>query len=107
LKDFGHPQFTSTEQVKGYIVNEPVAIVQTATNAMSNFKPNFFHQNNTKSSIGAQRPVGLSNEKKNKNNEIFVDIFEKISVKINTFTSFFKECLDPFQCQWLCYKFLH
>lgn len=81
MKDFGHPQFTSTEQVKGYIVNEPVAIVQTATNAMSNFKPNFFSQQ-TISSIAVQRPVGLNNEKKNKKNEIFVDIFEKISVTI-------------------------
>lgn len=79
MKDFGHPQFTSTEQVKGYIVNEPVAIVQNSGGSISSFKPNFF-PSNTISSIAVQRPVNIKDEKKNKKNEIFVDILEKISV---------------------------
>lgn len=76
-KDFGHPQFTSTEQIKGYIVNEPVTIIQASGAGKSNFVPSFFNTSNTISSSANQRPV---NEKNNKKNEIFVDIFEKISV---------------------------
>lgn len=28
IKDFGHPQLTSSELIKSYIVNEPVAVTK-------------------------------------------------------------------------------
>jgi hypothetical protein len=78
----GHPQLTSTELVKPFIVNEPVAIQNPATQlsqTISSFKPRFF-STNTISSQAAQRSVFQKDDQKNKKNEIFVDVFEKISV---------------------------
>jgi len=92
--------------VKGFIVNEPVAIVSSNNGSLSSFKPNIF-TSNTISSIAVQRPVNLKDEKKNKKNEIFVDIFEKISVYSLIFHILSKKFilkLDSFQCFWLCDK---
>ncbi|CAG9310868.1 unnamed protein product [Blepharisma stoltei] len=72
--DYGYPQSTSAEQVRPYIVNEPVAIAQSTPL----FKANPF--SNTVPHAAAQRP--LSNKKQK--NEIFVDILEKVSVLFNS-----------------------
>eukprot|EP01016_Furgasonia_blochmanni_P041689 TRINITY_DN5449_c0_g1_i3.p1 TRINITY_DN5449_c0_g1~~TRINITY_DN5449_c0_g1_i3.p1 ORF type:complete len:360 (-),score=147.39 TRINITY_DN5449_c0_g1_i3:79-1158(-) len=74
--DFGHPQLVSTEAIKPYIVNDPVPVSQN----IPSIKPSFI-TSNTISSVAVQRSVV---EKKNQKNEIFVDIFEKISVLFNS-----------------------
>lgn len=73
--DYGYPQSTSTEQVKPYIVNEPVSV----ENSSSLLKPNFLTPN-TVPYTAVQRPVASKKQK----NEIFVDIFEKVSVLFNS-----------------------
>jgi len=74
--DFGYPQLTSTELVKPFIVNEPVA-VDTVRNIMSFNPSNILVGSNTTPSSANQRPIT------SKKNEIFVDIFEKISILFN------------------------
>lgn len=80
--DFGYPQLTSTEQIKPFIVNEPIQIVQD--NIMQNIKPKFSKFNiftpNTINSTAVQRSV----KDKSGKNEIFVDVFEKLQVLFNS-----------------------
>ena len=83
--DFGHPQYLSSEYVKPHIVNEPVPIVtdnalninmpKTSIGKFSIFTPS------TISSVAVQRSI---KDEKSKKNEIFVDVFEKISVLFNS-----------------------
>jgi AP-4 complex subunit mu-1 len=74
LVDFGYPQSVSTEQVRPYIVNDPVIVEPPK----SQFTPSFITPNTVPSSA-TQRSV----KSKKKKNEIFVDVFEKVSVLFN------------------------
>ena len=75
--DYGHPQMMTTENIKQFIVNEPILIQQGKKE--STFRPTFL-STNTISSTAIQRPMSQITDKKNMKNEIFVDIFEKLSV---------------------------
>ena len=77
--DYGHPQLMTTENIKQFVINEPILI--QAKQTQSNFKPSIF-SSNTVASTAIQRPLSQITDKKNMKNEIFVDIFEKLSVRI-------------------------
>lgn len=77
--DFGYPQLTSTELIKPFIVNDPIP-VDSVRNISSS---RIFAPSNTVSSVAIQRPVWMKDDNKKHKNEIFVDIFEKISVLFN------------------------
>ncbi|KAL4438403.1 hypothetical protein ABPG74_009442 [Tetrahymena malaccensis] len=77
--DFGYPQLLQTEQVKPHIANEPIVIKkQTLPTSTTGRLGSIFNQG-TVSSIATNRPVNSQSKK----NEIFVDVFEKISVLFN------------------------
>jgi AP-4 complex subunit mu-1 len=76
--DFGHPQSMTTESIKDYIVNTPVMISQSSG---SSFKPSILTRN-VISSSAIQRTVSKT-KSKNKE-EIFVDIFDKLTVLFNS-----------------------
>jgi len=82
--DFGHPQTTSTEQLKSCIHNEAILVevpkgVGLGSLGLPNFNPR------TVPSNAVHRPVGLSNEaNRSKKNEIFVDILERLTVTFNS-----------------------
>ncbi|KRW98870.1 Mu homology domain [Pseudocohnilembus persalinus] len=80
--DFGMPQLMSSDLVKPYIVNDPVNLkpeptFQIPKKTFGSF--NFFNKTTT-SSQSSNRSV----KDNKKDNEIFVDIFEKISVLFNS-----------------------
>ena len=77
--DYGHPQLMTTENIKQYIINEPILIQQKQQK--QTFTPSIF-SSNTISSTAIQRPLSQITDKKNMKNEIFVDIFEKLSVSV-------------------------
>ena len=79
--DYGYPQIMSTEVVKEFVINE--AIVTSKPPASS--KPSIWNKN-TVSSTAVTRPVSstLSTKKKTKRQEIFVDIFDKMTVLFNS-----------------------
>ena len=82
--DFGHPQLTSSELIKPLIVNEPVPIIQDSGLNL-NIRP-VLGKIITPSSVSSsakQRSIADNSKNKNKKNEIFVDVFEKISVLFN------------------------
>ena len=81
--DYGHPQLMTTENIKQFVINEPI-MIQTKQ-AQSNFKPSIF-SSNTVASTAIQRPLSQITDKKNMKNEIFVDIFEKLSVRLYSLT---------------------
>jgi AP-4 complex subunit mu-1 len=79
--DYGYPQSTSTETLKMYVHNEPVAVAApSATNS------GILTSKRTVSSTAVQRPISLlstggsGGEKKN---EIYVDILERLTVLFN------------------------
>lgn len=67
--DFGYAQGTSTDQIRPYIVSDAVSV----ENSLFSFRPNFL--TNSAPYTAVQRPMA---GKKNKN-EIFVDIYEKVT----------------------------
>ena len=71
--DYGYAQSTSTDQIRNYIVNEPVSV----ETSLFSFRPSFL--SNSAPYTAVQRPM---NSKKSKN-EIFVDIYEKITALFN------------------------
>ena len=95
--DYGHPQLMTTENIKQFIVNEPILIQPKAQATSSSFAPRIF-SSNTVASTAIQRPLSQITDKKNMKNEIFVDIFEKLSVSHSHFHAIF---LGVIQLQWL------
>lgn len=84
--DYGHPQLMTTEAVKQFIVNEAVHMVPEKgqpSKQNQGFKPSIF-SSNTAPSSAITRPVSKITDKKNMKNEIFVDIFEKLTVMFNS-----------------------
>jgi len=83
--DYGHAQLVTTENIRQFIVNEPV-LVQPKTQAgkkpASSWRPKFF-KSSTIASTAIQKPISKLDNKKNKSNEIFVDIFEKLTILFN------------------------
>ena len=81
MYDYGYPQIMSTEVIKEFVINEPIVVAK----APSSYKPSLFSKN-TVSSTAVTRPVSsaLSTKKKSKKEEIFVDIFDKITVLFNS-----------------------
>ena len=82
--DYGHAQLVTTENIRQNIVNEPVLIQQTKQKKASSWKPKIF-KSSTVASTAIQKPISKLDTKKNKkqSNEIFVDIFEKLTVLFN------------------------
>lgn len=79
--DFGYPQTTSTEQLKSCIHNE--AILVEAPKGLGLGLPQLNPR--TVPSNAVHRPVGMTQNEssRNKKNEIFVDILERLTVCLN------------------------
>lgn len=78
--DFGHPQTTSTEHLKSCIHNEAVMVEAPKVGLnLPQWNPR------TVPSNAVHRPVGpTQNDSRNKKNEIFVDILERITVLMSS-----------------------
>lgn len=74
MVDFGYPQSISTEQVRPYMVNTPVQVENTGT---SFFRTNIITPNTVPPASVKRSITG------NKRNEIYVDLFEKITTLFN------------------------
>jgi len=80
ILDFGYVQGTSTELLKAYVFNEPVAIRKPK----SNFKLPDMNPKTTPSTA-VDKPISFKDKKKgSQKNEIFVDIYERVSVTFNS-----------------------
>ena len=80
MLDFGYPQGTSTESLKGYIYNEAVMISQQVRKGAGSKMGK-----KTKHSSAVNQPIALSRTRdKKRRNEIFVDILERLTVTFNS-----------------------
>jgi len=88
LIDFGYPQYTSTDLIKPHIVSE-ASLVKVLEQNQGPSVGHFgklgldFLKKQTTSSISSLRPVSKTGSNK-ATNEIFVDIFEKLSILCNS-----------------------
>lgn len=78
--DYGHPQLVTTEAIRPFIVNEPILVApEQVVKKKTTWIPKIFKAS-TVSSTAIQKPISKLDNKKDKKNEIFVDIFEKLTV---------------------------
>lgn len=85
MLDFGYPQTTSTEMLKAYVFNEPVSVRRKEQGMLSSFKiPDLNPKTTPCSSVDKPITMGGGASGKKQRNEIFVDIFERISVTFNS-----------------------
>jgi AP-4 complex subunit mu-1 len=91
MVDYGHPQTTNTEHLKSCIHNEAV-VVEASKLGLS--LPQWNRK--TVPSSAVHRPVGpTQNESsRNKKNEVFVDILERITVLMSTNGSLINSAID-------------
>ena len=90
IVDYGHPQLVGTESIRQYTVSEPVILEEKTKNVKQKVsKWNLFNKGTT-SANSVSRPMsnlnslsGSKKKGKSDKNEIFVDIFEKLSVLFN------------------------
>lgn len=81
--DFGYPQVTSTEQIKSFVFNQPILVKATQSASSSNGK--IFDLNpKTTPSTSVDKPINFKDKSGKKKNEIFVDIYERISITFNS-----------------------
>ena len=105
--DYGHPQLVSTENIRQYTVSDPI-LIQTQDKSKIKDKAilkwSMFTKSTAPSTAVARPMTNLSNlqtsssTKKTKKtegkNEIFVDIFEKLSVLFNSNGSVINSSID-------------
>lgn len=77
--DYGYPQSTSTETLKLYVHNEPLAV----EGKVSAHGGGMLGTKKTISSAAVHKPISLSTTSTGKKNEIFVDILERLTVLFN------------------------
>jgi len=82
ILDFGLVQETSSELLKAYVFNEPVSSLKSKIRGL---KGAMEMGSKTTPSTATDKPINWSRKSKAKNqkNEIFVDIFERITVTFN------------------------
>ena len=79
--DYGHAQLVTTENIRQFIVNEPVMLQPKTAAKKTGWRPKIF-KSSTVASTAIQKPIQKLDAKKTKTNEIFVDIFEKLTVSM-------------------------
>ncbi len=86
--DFGIPQLSSTEQVKPFVFTDPILV--------SKAKPpstGLFGNKSHITSLAVQEPLSQNTEQKKKN-QIFVDLFEKITLLFNSKGNIINSAID-------------
>lgn len=81
--DFGYPQVTNTEQIKSFVFNQPI-VVKSAQGSGSTSSKIFDLNPKTTPSTSVDKPISLQEKSGKKKNEIFVDIYERISITFNS-----------------------
>ena len=85
--DDGYPQWTSSESLKSFVFNEAIEVAPSAAAAASSAGRvgDLFNTNQkTTPSTSVDKPIAVTAaDSKNRKNEIFVDIYEKINVTFN------------------------
>lgn len=81
ILDYGYVQGTSTELLKAYVFNEPIVIKPSENQSKFNMPAMGAR---TTPSTAVDKPISYNEKGKKKKNEIFVDIYERISITFNS-----------------------
>lgn len=77
--DFGVPQLNATEEIRNFVFTNPESMIKTNNNIIQDLIPT-----KVKSSDYSKKPINPHDNKSNNNqNDIFVDIIEKVVVLFN------------------------
>ena len=93
--DFGYPQVTNTESIKSYVFNAPILVKSSvgapgsaaaaASSSSGGGAGKIFDLNpKTTPSTSVDKPINYVEKSGKHKNEIFVDIYERISITFNT-----------------------
>lgn len=83
--DFGYPQLTSTQQIKSYITSQPISLVKLETGIDFGKTFNNLFGRTTVPSDSSKKPhLGGKDDNTKRKNQIFVDVFEKLSILFNS-----------------------
>jgi len=91
--DFGIPQLSSTEQIKPFVFTEPVLV--SSQKKMLEVSSNVFNSKNTKSSQATTKPTHQLSDTKQQN-ELYLDLFEKITCLFNSNGNLINSAIDGF-----------
>jgi len=94
--DFGFPQETTTENLKSFVFNEPELVEETTSQS---FLPEWLNKipisGKTRASKNSNKPIAWTKKAETSTqNEIFVDLIERITVITNTSGSVLKSEID-------------
>lgn len=90
--DFGIPQLSSTEQIKPFVFTEPVLV--SSQKKMLDTSNTVFSKN-TKSSNATIKPTSQLTDTKS-SNELYLDLFEKITCLFNSNGNLINSAIDGF-----------
>jgi AP-4 complex subunit mu-1 len=93
VMDYGVPQDMSTHHLKSYVHNEPVSVVEVKSGGMASKLSVLSAKTKSSSAVHAPIAVGMSKQKA-KQNEIFVDILERLSVTFNSTGTVLNAAID-------------
>jgi len=83
--DFGYPQVSNTEQIKSFVFNAPILVKSSVPSASAIAGKMFDVNPKTTPSTSVDKPINyIEKSGKKQKNEIFVDIYERISITFNT-----------------------
>lgn len=91
--DFGIPQLSSTEQIKPFVFTEPVLV--SSQKIILDKSNNIFNSKNTKSGNATVRPTSQITDNKS-SNELYLDLFEKITCLFNSNGNLINSSIDGF-----------
>lgn len=91
--DFGVPQLSSTEQIMPYVFTEPI-LVSSQKKMLENTNT-VFSSKNTRSSQATTKPTTQLGDTRS-NNELFLDLFEKITCLFSSNGNLINSAIDGF-----------
>lgn len=91
--DFGIPQLSSTEQIKPFVFTEPVLV--SSQKKMLEISNNVFSSKTTKSSQATTKPTSQLTDNRS-TNELYLDLFEKITCLFNSNGNLINSAIDGF-----------
>lgn len=98
--DFGYGQITSTETLKNFVYNDPVAVEGTVTDnkgfrRLSADQDSGKKQRKSAPSSSTNKPISLRiSDKRDHKNEVFIDLLERLTVLIGSNGSVLRQEVD-------------
>jgi AP-4 complex subunit mu-1 len=91
--DWGYPQTCSTESLKAFIFNDPAPVASAGADSRSTIKLPGFSSSKTMTSTAVDKPITFRSRDRQRN-QVFVDIFERLSLTFNSAGYVLNQAID-------------